>query len=66
MQDLIIISYKLTINVSSYLQEYIQYPVFYTYNKFIDVGLPLNSGNLGNKFYRSRTILTIQISPYFR
>ena len=31
MLDLITISYKLTINVSNYLQEYIQYPVDYTY-----------------------------------
>ena len=32
MLDLIIISFKLTINVSSYLQEYIQYTVDHTYN----------------------------------
>ena len=31
--DLIIIGYKLTTNLSIYLQEYIQYPVDYTYNK---------------------------------
>ena len=31
MLYLIIISYKLTTNVSSYLQEYIQYPIDYTY-----------------------------------
>ena len=30
MLDLIITSYKLTINVSIYLEEYIQYPVDYT------------------------------------
>ena len=35
MLDLIITSYKITINVSSYLQEYIQYPVDYTYNTII-------------------------------
>ena len=33
MQDLKIISYKQTINLSSYLQEYIQYPVNMTNNK---------------------------------
>ena len=34
MPDLIITSYKLTINMSSYFQEYIQYPVdYYTYNR---------------------------------
>ena len=32
MLDLIKTSYKLTINVSSYLPEYIQYPVDKTYN----------------------------------
>ena len=32
MLDLIITSYKCTIIVSSYLQEYIQYPADYTYN----------------------------------
>ena len=32
MLDLIITSYKLTINLSSYLQEYIHYPVDDTYN----------------------------------
>ena len=32
MLYLIIICYKHTINVSSYLQEYIKYPVDYTYN----------------------------------
>ena len=32
--DLIITSYKLTINMPSYLQKYTQYPVDYTYNKF--------------------------------
>ena len=37
MLDFIITSYKLTINVSSYLQEYIQYPVDYTYNIYIEV-----------------------------
>ena len=33
MLDLIISSYKLIINMSSYLKEYTQYPVDYTYNK---------------------------------
>ena len=32
MLDLIINRDKLTLNVSSYLQEYMQYPVNYTYN----------------------------------
>ena len=32
MLDLIIISLKLTTNASSYLQEYIKYPVYNTYN----------------------------------
>ena len=36
----IITSYKLTINVSSYLQEYIQYPEDYVYNNLmLDAGL---------------------------
>ena len=35
MLDLIITSYKLTINVSVVYQEYIQYPVDYTYNRNI-------------------------------
>ena len=35
MLDLIIYSYKLTINLSSYLQEYMQYPVDYTYNNSV-------------------------------
>ena len=30
--DLIIISYKLTISLSIYFQEYIQYPLDYTHN----------------------------------
>ena len=32
MLDLIITTYELTTSLSSYLQEYIQYPVDYTYN----------------------------------
>ena len=35
MLDLKIISYKLTINVKSYVQEYLQYPVGYTYKNKI-------------------------------
>ena len=37
--DLIIISYKLTMNVSVIYQEYIQYPVDYTFNSTIVMGL---------------------------
>ena len=33
MQDEIITSYQLIISISSYLYEYTQYPVDYTYNK---------------------------------
>ena len=33
MLGLMITSYKLTLNMSSYLQEYIKYPVDYAYNK---------------------------------
>ena len=37
--DLIIISYKLTINVSVIYKEYIQYPVDYTFKSTIVMGL---------------------------
>ena len=35
MLDLIITSYKLSINVSVTYQEYIQFPVDYTYNTYL-------------------------------
>ena len=45
MLDLIITSYQLTINVSSYLKEYTQYPVDYTYN----IGKKIEGDGVGEK-----------------
>ena len=46
MLDLITASYKLTINVSSYLQEYIQYPVEFTYNRPSEYQTCPNTGQI--------------------
>ena len=56
--DLIITSNKLTINMSSYLQEYRQYPVIHTYNVFVgDAGPCHPKKEVLNQSWSQRLIL---------